>query len=173
MFYSLIRGGGIKKEDVANIYEPGLKLYEVLEDICEAIRADKAKHIKDKGVYNINASNNPLFIEISTKGTKYLAGIHHDMISFPDSTDKMLQVLASGNYDGKYDKTVSVYSNWFMWTDSRLGIAPFKEIKKLVDEKDLRVIPLRVFIKKFPKASRDVVNELKQEKIRHFWGDSL
>lgn len=160
MLYSLIRAEAINKRDVAQIYSPQLKQYEIFEGICKAFRWETSKNITDKELLKKAASYNPYFIAVSFKGSKYLAGICHDMISFPNSTDKLLQVISSGKFEGGPDNKMTVYSHWDRWTDSRLGIAPNNAILNIIDDKELHIIPLHTFIKKFPTVSQKVVQNI-------------
>jgi hypothetical protein len=151
MLYCLIRSEALKKDDVAKLYDPNLKLYESLEEISDAFRWETSKNIVDKNLFKNTCSYVPYFIEISNKGCEYLCGLHHDMISFPNSSAKILQTLLDLKYSNDSDNAMTVYSHWNKWTDSRIGNVPRQEILNLIDSKEVRIIPLNVFVKKFPK----------------------
>ena len=160
MLYSLIRSEALDKRSVAEIYKPNQKFYETLEALSNAFRWETSKNITDKELFKKTASKVPYFIEISAKGSKYLGGLFHDMISFPNSTDKMIQTLANEKFQGNVDGNMTAYSHWDKWSDSRVGIVPNNELIELIDTREMHIIPLAVFIRKFPSVSKNVMDKL-------------
>lgn len=156
MLNSLMNSGAINRRDVAHIYDPNSHPYDVLENLSKAFRWVTAKHITRKDLFIKASAYNPYFIEISPPGAHYLGGLAHDMISFPNSSDKVLQTLVSGQLQGLPDNTLSIYSNWERWTDSRLGTANTTQAITYMLLQEAHIIPLTVFIHKFPKVVKAV-----------------
>lgn len=157
MLYSLIRANAIDKKAVANLYYPGRSFEQILSELSKAFRWETAKHITSKDLFLKAGAYNPYFILIATKNSEKSGtadGLDHDMVSFPSSTDKILQTLISGHFQDKPDNQPNFYSHWTKWTDSRLGSPDNQEALNYMMKNKTHIIPLHVFIKKFPQISK-------------------